>query len=84
MPDFGKLINKAKQMVGQHPDQVTKGIEKIEDLADKKTGGQYHDQVEKAGHAAANYLGEPGQDGPGGRQQRGPEGNQQGRDENQR
>lgn len=69
MPDFGKFINKAKEMAGQHPDQVAKGLEKIEDLADKQTGGQYHNQVENAGHAAANYLGAPDEDRPGGQQQ---------------
>jgi hypothetical protein len=78
MPDFGKLINKAKEMAGQHPDQVSKGLEKAEDLVDKKTGGQYHNQVENAGHAAANYLGAQDQDRPGGQQQGGPQqGNQQ-------
>lgn len=96
MPDFGKLINKAKQMAGQHPDQVAKGLEKVEDLADQKTGGQYHSQVEGAGHAAANYLGAPDLDQQQGNQQQGgpqqgnrpqggqPQGNQQGYGENQR
>lgn len=74
MPNFGELINKAKQLAGQHPDQVSKGIEKIEELADKQTGGKYHDQVEGVGHAAENYLGAPNPDNPGGQ----PQGNQQG------
>lgn len=64
MPDFGKLVNKAKQMASEHPDQVVKGVEKLEELADKQTGGQYGNQVESAGHMVENFLGaheEPGQ-----------------------
>lgn len=26
MPDFGKLIDKAKQLAGKHPDQVNRGL----------------------------------------------------------
>lgn len=64
MPDFGELLNKAKQMASEHPDQVVKGVEKLEELVDKQTGGQHGDQIESAGHMIENYLGaheEPGQ-----------------------
>lgn len=79
MPNFGELINKVKQMAGQHPDQVSKGIDKVEDLADQKTGGKYDSQIHKGGDAAENYL------SGGGQQQGGPnQGGQQGYDPNQR
>lgn len=68
MPDFGELVNKAKQMAGEHPDQVVKGVEKLEELVEKQVGGQHHDQVEGAGHMIENFLGvheNEGQQNPG-------------------
>jgi len=68
MPDFGELLNKAKQMASEHPDQVVKGVEKLEDLVDKQTGGEHGSQIESAGHMVENFLGvheEPGQQNPG-------------------
>ncbi|MBO0820864.1 MAG: antitoxin [Nocardiopsaceae bacterium] len=75
MPDFGELVNKAKNMASEHPDQVAKGVDKLQELVDKKTGGQYSDQIESAGDAVENYLGgrEPGQDQRG-QDQRGQQG----------
>lgn len=57
MPDFGKLIQKAKDLAGKHPDQVHHGVEKAEELADKKLGKQYEGQVEEAGNLAEGALG---------------------------
>ena len=57
MPDFGGVLNKAKELASEHPDQVTREIEKLEDLVDKQAGGQFGGQIETAGHFAANYLG---------------------------
>jgi hypothetical protein len=70
MPDFGELVNKAKNMASEHPDQVATGVDKLEELVDKKTGGQYSDQIESAGNAVENFLGtqEPGQENEDGRQ----------------
>lgn len=94
MPDFGELMNKAKQLASEHPDQVVKGVEKLEEFVDKKTGGQYGNQIESAGHMVENYLGtqeqgqqaQPGQQAqqsqPGQQAQRG-EGGQQSAQNNQ-
>lgn len=70
MPDFGELLNKAKKMASEHPDQVAKGVEKLEELVDKQTGGEHSSQIESAGHAVENYLGahESGQQGQAGQQ----------------
>lgn len=57
MPDFGKLAKKVKDLAGQHPDSVGKGVEKAEQMAEKKTGGQYDGQIEQAGHWVEGYLG---------------------------
>jgi hypothetical protein len=58
MPDFGDLANKAKDLAGQHQDQVDKGAEKAEELADKKLGGQHQDQVKQAGDRVEGFLGD--------------------------
>ncbi len=57
MPDFGGLVNKAKDLAGQHQDQVHDGVEKAEDLAKDKLGGKYGDQIDQGGDAVENYLG---------------------------
>jgi MT0933-like antitoxin protein len=57
MPDFGELINKAKDLAGKHQDQVHKGVEKAEELAEKKLGDGSSDKVEKAGDMIEGFLG---------------------------
>jgi MT0933-like antitoxin protein len=75
MPNFGKLIEKAKELAGKHPDQVNKGVDKAEQTADEKTGGKYGSQIHEAGDRAEGYLGTQGQ-GPQGQgpQGQGPQG----------
>lgn len=38
--DLDELKNKAKEMAGQHPDQVSQGVDKAREFIDEKTGGQ--------------------------------------------
>lgn len=64
MPDFGELINKAKQMAGEHPDQVVTGVEKLEEFVGKETGGKFEGQIESAGHMIENFLGVHEGEGP--------------------
>ena len=40
-----ELKNKAKDMLGQHADQVDKGVDKAREVIDEKTGGKYSDQL---------------------------------------
>jgi len=42
------LIEKISAAVGGHEDQVKDGIDKLGDLIDDKTGGQYAGQVDQA------------------------------------
>jgi MT0933-like antitoxin protein len=65
MPSFGKLIDKAKQLVGKHPDQVDKGVGKAEQVADEKTGGTHDSLIQEGGDRAEGYMGtqEPGTPG---------------------
>ena len=57
MPDFGNLFDKAKDLAGEHPDQVHQGVEKIEEFADGKLGDKFSGQVEQAGNALEGFLG---------------------------
>jgi len=65
VPNFGKLVDQAKKLAGKHPDQVNKGVDKVEDAAGEKTGGKYDSQIHKAGDQAEGYLGTQGQGASG-------------------
>ena len=56
MPDFKSLINKAKELAGRHPDQVHSGVDKGEEVAKDKLGGQHGDQIDQAGNKVEGYL----------------------------
>jgi len=51
------LVDKGKEFAAQNPDKVDEAIEKAGDLADRKTGGKYAEQVDKAQDAAKKALG---------------------------
>lgn len=51
------LKNKAKEMAGQHPDQVDKGIDKAREFVDEKTGGQHSEQVQQGADKLRGALG---------------------------
>jgi MT0933-like antitoxin protein len=57
MPDFKGLLNKAKGLAGKHPDQVDKGVQKGEDLAENKLGSNYGGQIKKGGDYVEGTLG---------------------------
>jgi hypothetical protein len=57
MPEFGELFEKAKDLAGEHPDQVHQGLEKVEELAENKLGDKFSGQVEQAGNAIEGFLG---------------------------
>ena len=42
------LLDNTRAAIGGHEDQVKDGIDKIGDLVDDKTGGQYAGQVDQA------------------------------------
>ena len=54
---LGDIVNKAKDLAGQHPDQVDQGIEKAGDAVDARTGDQHVSQVDKAQEAVRDRLG---------------------------
>ena len=57
MPDFKGLMNKAKDLAGKHQDQVHKGVQKGEELAENKLGDKYDGQVQKGGDMVEGALG---------------------------
>ena len=54
---IGDFVDKAKDLAGQHPDQVDQGIEKAGDVVDERTGDKHVSQVDKAQEAVRERLG---------------------------
>ena len=50
------LSEKAKDTAAEHKDQIRAAVEKAQRSADERTGGQYHDQIAKAGESVKSYL----------------------------
>jgi hypothetical protein len=61
MPDFGKFADKAKEMAGEHPDQVQEGLQKVGDEVDQKTGDRFSGQIQQGEQRAEGYLGDDNQ-----------------------
>lgn len=50
------IVDKGREFAAQNPDKIDDAIEKAGDLADRKTGGKYADQVDKVQDAARKAL----------------------------
>ena len=55
---MGGFMDKAKDMAGQHDEQVDQGLEKADDLVDQKTGGKYDAQTDKVTDQAQQRTGQ--------------------------
>jgi len=55
MSDF---MDKAKDVADKHDKQVDQGMEKAGDMADRRTGGKYDDQIDKGVDQAQARTGE--------------------------
>lgn len=51
------LKNKAKDMIGQHPDQAEQGIDKAREFVDDKTGGKHSDQLTQGADKLKQAMG---------------------------
>jgi hypothetical protein len=51
------IVDKAKEFLSRHGDQVDKVIEKAGDIADEKTGGKYSDKIDAAQEQARKAAG---------------------------
>lgn len=66
MPDFKSLMDKARQLMGQHPDQVDKAVKTAGDQVDERTGNRHSEQVQKGEQLAGEHLsGSQSQQGQG-------------------
>jgi hypothetical protein len=50
------LRGKAEEAVVERKDQITQAVQKAGEVADKRTGGRYHEQIQKAGGKATGLL----------------------------
>lgn len=51
-----ELTKKGQQQAADHKDDLQKAVDKAQEVADKRTGGKYHDKIEKAGAKADRYI----------------------------
>jgi hypothetical protein len=54
MSDF---MEKAKNLAGEHDEQVDQGLDKAGDAVDDRTGGKYGEQIDKGVDAAQERTG---------------------------
>lgn len=50
------LAKQAEDEAATHKDQVHNAVLKAQEAADRQTGGQYHDQIVKAGEKADGFV----------------------------
>lgn len=53
---IGDFVDKAKDLAGEHEDEVKEAIDKAADFVDDKTGGKYSDQVETGAEKAKELV----------------------------
>ena len=52
------IFDKAKDLAGDHADDIDGAVDKAAEAADEKTGGKYSDQVEQGADFAKDKAGE--------------------------
>jgi hypothetical protein len=50
------LRSKAEEAVVERKDQIQETVQKVGEAADQKTGGKYHEHIEKAGAKATGFV----------------------------
>ncbi|WP_406074534.1 antitoxin [Micromonospora sp. NBC_01638] len=55
---MGDFMDKAEDFADKHDKQVDQGVQKAGDMADKRTGGKYEDQIDKGVDQAQARTGE--------------------------
>jgi DNA-binding protein H-NS len=50
------LTKKAEDAAVEHKDQIQQAVQKAEATADQRTGGKYHEQIQKAGAKAESLV----------------------------
>lgn len=52
------FLDKARDFVDKHDEQIDKGLDKLGDVVDERTGRKHSGQIDKAVDAAQKYTGE--------------------------
>lgn len=55
--DFNEIVDKAKDLAGEHPEQAKEALDKAEGILDEKTGGKYTDQLKQGEETVEGQLG---------------------------
>jgi DNA-binding protein H-NS len=50
------LTKKAEDAAVEHQDEIQRAVQKAEVAADQRTGGKYHEQIQKAGVKADTFV----------------------------
>jgi hypothetical protein len=50
------IVDKVKEMLGQHADKAKDAVEKAGDMVDERTGGKYAEKVDLAQERARKYV----------------------------
>ena len=50
------IVDKIRHLIGQHPDQAKKGIDKAGDMIDTKTGGKHSDKIDTARQKGRDFT----------------------------
>lgn len=53
---FKDIKSKAEDAVLERKDQIQQAVQKAGEVADQRTGGKYHDKIEKVGGKALGYV----------------------------
>jgi hypothetical protein len=53
---IGDLADKAKDLAGEHEEEVDDAIDKAADTADKKTDGKYSDHIDTGAEKAKDFV----------------------------
>jgi hypothetical protein len=56
MDDIEKLVQKARHLAEEHPDQVRKALDQAEHAIDEQTGGKHTGQIDSVGDKVADFL----------------------------
>lgn len=52
------IVDKVKEMLGQHADRAKGGVSKAGEIIDDRTGGKYADKVDMAKDKANDFIDE--------------------------
>jgi len=53
---LGDMVGKAKDLAGDHADEVKKGIDQAADMADSATGGKASGQIDMGADKAKDFI----------------------------